>query len=134
VKLLLTRKTLTEHSTIGDLSVDGVFFGYSLELPWRDNQHDISCVPEGTYPVKMIDSGHWKRTVPHLLKVPGRDLIEIHIANYPKDIKGCIGVGYTKAPDFIGLSAPAIGKLFKMIEDCEARKEDVTIEIKKEVA
>ena len=62
----------------------------TIELPWKDNQHGISCIPEGRYPVKMrfTPERHW-----HLIleEVEGRSLILIHPANDAiKELQGCI--------------------------------------------
>jgi hypothetical protein len=63
---------------------------YSIELPWKNNEHRISCIPEGKY-------GLAKRYSPRLghhlqvMNVPGRDYILIHPANDAlKELEGCI--------------------------------------------
>ena len=33
---------------------DGTPFCLTLELPWMDNKHDISCVPKGEYIIKKV--------------------------------------------------------------------------------
>ena len=64
-----------------------------LELPNLGNQHNISCIPEGTYKCSKETDSHFG---PHfrLYDVPGRDGILIHIGNYAAgkkvDTKGCI--------------------------------------------
>lgn len=135
MKLLLSRqseKDRTKQSIIGSFFIDEVFFGYTIELPWRDNKRLVSCVPEGTYPVRWFLSGRWKRLVPVLVDVPGRDAIEIHVANFPTDIIGCIGLGFTKGIDFIGNSRIAIEKFYKILNEADVRDGPVTIEIKTE--
>ncbi len=65
---------------------------WTLELPNLSNQVNISCIPEGTY--KVI-----KRNSPtngmcfQLANVPGRTYIQIHAANFTRQIMGCIAVG-----------------------------------------
>jgi hypothetical protein len=76
---------------------------YSLELPWRDNQHSISCIPEGTYSALWQYSPHFQHNVYTLQNVPNRSSIEIHPANwagdiakgYKSDLRGCITLGLT---------------------------------------
>lgn len=68
-------------------------FGKTLELPWRDNHHTTSCVPSGAYTAERYFSPHHGFDVFRLIDVPGRDYVEIHIANLPRDIEGCIGLG-----------------------------------------
>ena len=50
LKIKLERLHKTEHSIIGELS--GGF--YILELPWKDNHNNISCIPTGIYKCKRI--------------------------------------------------------------------------------
>lgn len=65
----------------------------SLELPWRHNETNRSCIPAGTYTAERYDSPHHGYPVFRLIDVPARAFIEIHIANLPSDLLGCIGVG-----------------------------------------
>ena len=53
VNLLIIRETFTDKSTIGKLFVNGEYFCYTLELPYRDNQRRISCIPSGEYKVRL---------------------------------------------------------------------------------
>ena len=47
----------------------------------------------------------------HILDVPDRELILMHIGNYPKNSKGCILLGNTRALNFVGDSRKAFYKL-----------------------
>ena len=47
INLLLIRDTFTEESTIGRLFINGELFCDTLENPWKDNQRNISCIPDG---------------------------------------------------------------------------------------
>ncbi len=69
-----------------------------LELPWKDNQHGISCIPAGTY--RVVKSEGWGNIkYPHFafIDVPGRSGICAHIGNYAAGVKvdseGCLLVG-----------------------------------------
>jgi len=64
----------------------------TLELPWRNNREDVSCIPDGVYPWQKYNSPT-KGKVILLQDVPGRTNIEIHIANYVRQLLGCIAVG-----------------------------------------
>lgn len=64
----------------------------TLELPWKDNQVNISCIPYGTYNVKKRHSKKFKLHF-HVLRVPRRTYILIHSGNYVSDVEGCILVG-----------------------------------------
>lgn len=63
---------------------------HSIELPWCDNRHAVSCIPEGRYRLAMRYSVRRKTHI--LLEgVPGRSLILIHPANNAlAELKGCI--------------------------------------------
>jgi Family of unknown function (DUF5675) len=105
MNLALLRDVFTEKSTTGLLSIDQVFFAYSLELPVKDGLPG-SAIPQGRYQVTTYASPHFGRLMP-LILVPGRSEIEMHWGDYPKDTRGCILLGHTRAPDFIGQSREA---------------------------
>jgi hypothetical protein len=69
-----------------------VFRCFTLELPWKKNARQVSCIPEGTYDVVKRHSAKYKDHL-HILNVPGRDMILIHEANYVRQLLGCIAVG-----------------------------------------
>ena len=93
--------------SFGHLSIDGVAFCATCEPPWNNNQADISCIPVGDYQLFPYDSpAHGPTVVFHnpslgIYGTPsmiptgalGRSLCEIHNANWPFQLKGCIAVG-----------------------------------------
>ena len=111
--LLLIRDTFTEKSVIGKLYLNSEFYGHTLELAWKDNQKRISCIPKGVYEVKKrhTQKSKYKYEHLHILDVPDRELILMHIGNYPKNSKGCILLGNTRALNFVGDSRKAFYKL-----------------------
>lgn len=64
----------------------------SMELPWRDNERKVSCIPTGTYQVIQRRSTKYKLHY-HILDVPNRSWILIHPANYARQLMGCIAPG-----------------------------------------
>ena len=95
-KAFLNRVQSDKHQTLGYLSLyDGVnliFDCVSLELPWKDNETNISCIPKGTYKVTPRYSD--KYTKHFILEdVPNRKLILIHAGNFNSDTRGCILLG-----------------------------------------
>jgi len=79
--------------TVGKLEV-GTFFCNTLELAWKDNQKNISCIPKGEYKVKWGYS--WKFGWCYKIQnVPNRTDILFHAGNYFFDTLGCILVGKT---------------------------------------
>lgn len=87
------------HITYTQIPTTSSVTMYTVERPWLNNQHVISCVPLGVYSVKKYPSPHLGYTV-WLLDVLNRDKIEIHIADYPTDVEGCIGVGRSLSPSY----------------------------------
>src|SRR6185437_11732607 len=93
--------------TFGSLSIDGELFCATCEQPWNDNRGDISCIPEGDYRLLPYDSpAHGPTVVFHNPElgiygtpsmVPAgkvaRTLCEIHTANWPFQLRGCVAVG-----------------------------------------
>jgi hypothetical protein len=116
LNLLLMRREFTDKSTIGQLSIDGVPYCATLELPWRDNQQGISCIPEGDYQVVVDWSASKQKRLPHVLNVPGRDGIRIHTGNYPHEIQGCILVGEKTGNDAIWNSLKMFVPLLEKLE------------------
>jgi len=67
--------------------------GFAVEPPWKGNERNVSCIPEGRYEVVRHDSPKFGDV--YLVKdVPGRSNILFHAGNYRKDTKGCILPGH----------------------------------------
>lgn len=81
-----------DKETIGALLIGGRLFCVTLELPWRDNQQNQSCIPAGRYEIKH----HQSPSNGHVLAfdhVDNREDIQIHAGNTAKETTGCILVG-----------------------------------------
>ena len=118
INLLLIRNTFSKKSTIGELFLNGERICDTLENPWQDNQRNISCIPEGVYPVRLrLPRESGTRDYIHLLvkDVKDRDYILIHIGNTAKDTSGCILVGLGSQQDFVSNSTLAMNLLIKEI-------------------
>lgn len=85
----LTRRPSTDEGTFGVLT-----FGnnrlYSLELPWRDNKRQRSCIPPGVYECSIVRSPRFGR-VYGVANVKGRSHVLFHSANFAGDVE----LGYT---------------------------------------
>ena len=118
INLLLIRDTFTKESTVGELFINGERICDTLENPYLDNQRNISCIPEGEYPVRLrLARESASRDYLHLLvqDVPNRDWILFHRGNYPKDTSGCIVVGLGSQQDVVNNSVLAMDLLIKEI-------------------
>lgn len=97
MKIDIIRIAYRQKYTIGRMSIDGVYFCDTLELPLEingvRNVRQQCCVPAGTYKVIMKQSARFGMKLPLLLNVPDRQGILIHAGNTSKDTAGCILVG-----------------------------------------
>lgn len=101
VNLLRIRRN--DQGTTGILTTPFGFQCYTLELPWRNNQKNISCIPPGEYVTKFKTSPKYGK-VYHVQDVPNRTFILIHSGNWAGDVKkgyrthvnGCILLGLKK--------------------------------------
>jgi hypothetical protein len=100
--LLLSRISQSPFATYGLLTdAEHKQYAVTLELPWEHNQHDVSCIPAGTYhAVRRLShlrggTGHHDYDVFELVDVPDRGAIELHIGNRIRDSRGCILLGST---------------------------------------
>ena len=133
VNLLILRDTFTDESTIGELFLDGERFCDTLELPYRDNQRGISCIPIGEYGVRFRyprESG--SRDYLHLLvkDVPNRDYILLHRGNSAKDTRGCILVGQGSQHNKVNNSTLAMDLLMKELINCGHGTKNIKLIIK----
>ena len=118
INLLLIRDIFSKESTIGELFLNGERICDTLENPWVDNQRNISCIPEGVYPVRLrLPRESGTRDYLHLLvqEVPNRDFILVHRGNFPSQTQGCLLVGLGTEQDVVHNSVLAMDLLIKEI-------------------
>ena len=76
--------------TDGEILINGVLLCRSIELRWANNSRNISCVPEGVYPVDIIQHSKLGECL-KVDNVQGRAGILVHAANdAQKELRGCI--------------------------------------------
>jgi hypothetical protein len=126
VKVKIVRTSASEVETLGNLEVYNaerlVFSCKTLELPWKNNERNVSCIPLGTYEVaKRFNETHKQHF--HIQDVPNRNWILIHSGNYYSDIRGCVLVGL-KHIDInndgvldISNSRETLAKLYQILPD-----------------
>ena len=133
INLLLIRDTFTKKSVIGELFLNGERFCDTLELPYKDNQRSVSCIPAGQYKVRLrLPRESATRDYVHLLvqDVPNRDYILFHRGNSAKDTRGCILVGQGSQQDVVHNSTLAMDLLVKEIINLGGEKINLTIKNK----
>lgn len=128
--VVLVREPSTDQGTLGVMLVDGVAF-HSLELPWCDNQPRRSCIPQGMYACKLVQSPRFGRVFT-VTNVPGRSAILIHSGNFAGDVErgyqshvqGCILLGLRRGKmanisgspqSAVLLSKPAIRQFMELV-------------------
>jgi len=63
-----------------------------LELPWRDNYRNVSCIPAGEYRITPENNSRFKDHF-RVHGVEGRSGILGHRGNFPRDTHGCLLLG-----------------------------------------
>lgn len=79
----LFRTDSDDHGTFGVL-IFGDDYVRTIELPWRENRPNLSCIPQGRYTVSMRHSPKYGK-VYHVEAVPGRSHILLHHGNFAGD-------------------------------------------------
>ena len=101
----LQRISTSDHGTFGILLIN-TFWCYTLELPWRDNQSNFSCIPKGKYYCEIRKSPKYGK-IYEVTEVEDRSHILIHAGNWGGDvtkgfksnINGCILLGSKRGKD-----------------------------------
>ncbi len=86
---------------------------FSVEKPWLKNVRGISCIPEGEYICTLYPANKtFKYPFYRVANVSGRDGVCIHIANYERELRGCIapGMSFTDIDGDGNMDAKSSGK------------------------
>ena len=125
---LIVERTYYPNGTNGKLLVNQQPICHTIELPWKNNQQNISCIPEGTYPLcrRYSEKFGWHLQVQN---VPGRDLILLHPANNALlELEGCIAPVTQITGEGRGIkSRAAFEYIMALVLDAIDKKEPITI-------
>lgn len=106
----LTRGSTIPDGIIGKLDGDDGYLAVTLERTWDDKPK----VPVGTYECVLgtYRLEHMNHDIQAycLQNVPGHTDILLHVANYTKDLNGCIGLGGSVGENMICNSQDAFDK------------------------
>jgi hypothetical protein len=99
----LIRQSTGDEGTIGVIIFEDGFGLHTLELPWENNQPNISCIPCGLYMVDARTSPRFGMSY-HVCDVRNRTHIIFHKGNWAgkagtglhSNVKGCILVGHDR--------------------------------------
>jgi hypothetical protein len=99
----LKRVCSSEQGTFGVFIDDQKPLFVTVELPWRDNKRNISCIPQGAYIcerskyTKVLKSWGVRTFKSYetfeIVDVTRRTGIKFHVANTINDLLGCVGIG-----------------------------------------
>lgn len=127
-ELLLLRVRSTGHPQYGVLKKDDSLVCVTLELPYVNNERNISSIPQGTYQIartigRETHGGMKLKTTYEVTGVPGRSGILFHPGNSAKDTKGCILVGLgidgTQKDPTITRSLDGFQRFLEALRGCE---------------
>ena len=128
--LELTR-TYFPNGTNGKLECKGKSICNTIELPWRENETRVSCIPEGKYFIKKRYSQKFQWHL-EVLDVKNRSLILLHPANNALlELNGCIAPVTKLSGLGLGLmSRKAFSKLKDLVYKALDNKESVELIVK----
>ena len=130
MEITVKRKWLNDISTIGELSIDGKFQCFTLEDVERHEKiFGHTAIPPGEYDFALTFSPRFNMKMPQIMDVPNFSGVRIHWGNDADDTEGCILVGKTRAPDFIGKSRIAYAELMQKLQPAFDAGESIKITI-----
>lgn len=126
----LNREQSTMQGTPGILSIPALEFAcFTIELPWRENQVNMSCIPAGEYECVRYFSNAFSQWLYKVKNVEGRAGIAFHSGNvagaedhgYKTHSLGCILLGKKRGAIWgqkaVLTSRIATGKFFRLLEE-----------------
>jgi hypothetical protein len=130
--VLVLHRTYFPEGTQGIIEWKDKIVCYTIELPWLQNQRQISCIPEGDYVLQKRFSKKYGWHI-QLQNVVNRDLILFHPANdAKKELKGCIApVTFITGIGKGSMSRKALKKLIQIVFVALQNKEEVRVVIQK---
>jgi hypothetical protein len=128
--LELTR-TYFPNGTNGKLECEGKIICNTIELPWKNNETRVSCIPEGKYFIKKRYSQKFQWHL-EIENVQNRSLILFHPANNAlQELNGCIApVTKLSGPGLGLMSRKAFTTLKRMVYKVLDTNESVELIVK----
>jgi Family of unknown function (DUF5675) len=129
--VLMLSRTYFPDGTNGKLECEGKLICLTIELPWKNNETKVSCIPEGKYFIKKRYSKKFQWHL-EVLDVQNRSFILFHPANNAlQELNGCIAPVTKFSGPGLGLqSRNAFAKLKNLVFKVLDQDEEVSIIIK----
>ena len=129
--VLVLSRTYFPGGTNGILECEGKIICLTIELPWKNNETKVSCIPEGKYFIKKRYSKKFQWHL-EVLDVQNRSFILFHPANNAlQELNGCIAPVTKFSGPGLGLqSRNAFAKLKNLVFKVLDQDEEVSIIIK----
>ena len=129
--VLELNRTYFPDGTNGKLECKGKSICNTIELPWRENETRVSCIPEGKYFIKKRYSQKFQWHL-EVLDVKNRSLILFHPANNAlQELNGCIApVTKLSGPGLGLMSRKAFEKLKNLVYQAFDKNESVALIVK----
>ncbi len=140
----IKRFDFTPYSTIGLVSIDGVFQCFSLEdAMWDEKIEGQTAIPLGIYALTRREEASPMRSryqdyysIEHRMlwvrDVPDFKWVYFHVGNQPKDTEGCILLGNTYLggkTDYIGSSRNAYEDFYPKVYEALDAEELVSVSV-----
>lgn len=145
MRLILSRRWFKSDYTIGKLFVNNKPFCDVLEDKDRGLHQGMSealikkikipketCIPYGTYEVRITYSNAFHKRLPLLVAVPGYKGVRIHSGNHKDHTEGCLLVGVNRERGKVLDSKIWMKKLMDILEPMYDAGEKIYIDIIKE--
>lgn len=116
---ILLRGESTNQGTFGLLIASSLKL-FTLELPWKNDESNVSCIPKGTYICRYTLSPRLRKFTYEVFGDRKRTGIRIHSANFANQLLGCLAlgekIGKMDGRKALLISRPAITKLEQAME------------------
>ena len=118
--------------TDGLIFIQGILLCRSIELRWANNERNVSCVPDGVYPVAIIQHPKFGECL-QVSGVKGRSGILVHVANdAQKELRGCIAPVFSLSGNGKGLySRLALNYIIENLKNSGEKEHFIDIKSKK---
>jgi len=130
MNLIITRYQSDGLGSFGKLEISGHDeILATVEKPWRNNKRFISCLPAGKYRLVPFSSPKYGdvlcivsddgSVVMYESEGCDRYACLFHVANYARNVKGCVGIGQHHHNNMVTNSKKSLEKLFSMVNPQE---------------